>query len=389
MAVRTWSGSVNANFNNTGNWVEGAVPTNADDVVFSTNNNMTINVASTCHNLNFGTYTGLFTISTTNNLVVTGNLTLSSAGMTFSNTGSGAVSLAPTGGSGSVSIVCSTQSFLVNVQFNGTNTYTLSGGNNFIIKNFSGSGTPITINTTTTEQLEVKGNFTSNGGGGIISGTATLLFSGSGTWSAGGAIQSNLIINTSGTINITGPVAYNTGTFTYTAGTITTSGQLNIGANTTWNNVGNIPWTNVSLSATTQTINTTPFTMTGTLTLAAGTTTFSGTAGFSISNFSSSSAGANYVLKNGNTYTVNGNFSFIGTNASHITIKSDSTGSIAYLNVTSRSTVILALYCNATDIDSSGGQNINQYGGTISASCVNWDTLSTFQWPAQTNISLW
>lgn len=387
MAVRTWSGSVNANFNNTGNWVEGAVPTNADDVVFSTNNACTINVASTCHNLNFGTYTGLFTISTTNNLVVTGNLTLSNAGMTFSNTGTGIVSLAPTGGSGSVSIVCSTQSFLVNVQFNGTNTYTLSGGNNFIIKNFTGSGTPVTINTTTTEQLEIKGNFTSNGGGGFISGTSTILFSGSGTWTANGAIQNNLIINTAGTINIVGPVSYNTGTFTYTAGTVTTSGLLGITANTTWNNVGAISWTNVSISATTQTINTTPFTMTGTLTLASGTTTFAGTSGFIVNNISSTAS--TFVLKNGNTYTVNGNFSFIGTAVSHVGIRSDSTGSIAYLNVTSRSTVILALYCNATDIDSSGGQNINQYGGTVSPSTLNWNTLTTFQWPAQTNISLW
>ena len=47
MSVCTWTGNTNANFNNTGNWLLGAVPTNADDVVFSTNNACTINVAST------------------------------------------------------------------------------------------------------------------------------------------------------------------------------------------------------------------------------------------------------------------------------------------------------------------------------------------------------
>lgn len=57
MATRTVSNS-GGNWNATGTWVEGAIPTSADDVVFSTNVNCTISSAAVCKAINFGTISG-------------------------------------------------------------------------------------------------------------------------------------------------------------------------------------------------------------------------------------------------------------------------------------------------------------------------------------------
>ena len=74
MATRTVANG-GGNFNSTGTWVEGAIPTSADDVVFTaTSGQLTVNVASSCKSINFTNYTN--TITFNNNITVSGNITL-------------------------------------------------------------------------------------------------------------------------------------------------------------------------------------------------------------------------------------------------------------------------------------------------------------------------
>lgn len=73
MAIRTWRGLTNANWGTAGNWLEGAVPTNADDCIFdATSSGCTVNITTAaCRSINFTAYTR--TITMTNNIAIGAN----------------------------------------------------------------------------------------------------------------------------------------------------------------------------------------------------------------------------------------------------------------------------------------------------------------------------
>jgi uncharacterized Zn-binding protein involved in type VI secretion len=81
-----------------------------------------------------------------------------------------------------------------------------------------------------------------------LSGTSTLVFNGTGSWtqsSGNGSLKMNTIINTAGIFTVSGIVAYFEGTLTYTSGTVVTTGsQLTITSATTLNTAG-MAWENV------------------------------------------------------------------------------------------------------------------------------------------------
>ena len=84
MAIRTIS-NTGGNWDSIGTWVEGVVPTNADDVVATaTSGQLTVNVSSACKSIDFTNYTNTLTMAST--LTVSGNVTLVS-GMTISGSG--------------------------------------------------------------------------------------------------------------------------------------------------------------------------------------------------------------------------------------------------------------------------------------------------------------
>ena len=98
MPTRTWRGTTNSNWGTSTNWLEGAVPTAADDVVFDgTSPACTVNVAGLCLSLNFTSYAN--TITMTNGITV-GNLTSSVVfirlGASMSISGSGSLSVRKT-----------------------------------------------------------------------------------------------------------------------------------------------------------------------------------------------------------------------------------------------------------------------------------------------------
>jgi len=74
------SGGVNNNWNTTGNWSLGAVPTASDGNIATFNAsspNCTVNIAAVCNNIDFTGYTN--TITMTNGITVSGNITLGSS----------------------------------------------------------------------------------------------------------------------------------------------------------------------------------------------------------------------------------------------------------------------------------------------------------------------
>jgi hypothetical protein len=267
-------------------------------------------------------------------------------------------------------------------------TLTLSGGSDFTCSAPATLGvSSMNIVASSTERLVMNGGMSLAGN---LSCTATLVIGG-GNFVGSAATYfepANLVFQ--GTVNITN--GWRMGgtspqTITCTSGNITMSGTVSLagpgaGFSMTFNTPAMkwsaLTWNNSSYQMTINgTLNV------GTLTLGS-TPTISGTAGFNADILIITGAGASITLKNGVTYTVNTSFTAIGTAASKITIKSDSSGLLAMLNIGPNVTTIYPLYCSATDIDSSGGQTINQYGGTISASSRNWNTLTTLQYPQYT-----
>lgn len=82
MAIRTWRGLTNANWNNPGSWLEGATPTSADDCIFdATSSGCTVNITNAaCRSINFTAYTRTITM---NNPIAIGVNGGSNAGVTL------------------------------------------------------------------------------------------------------------------------------------------------------------------------------------------------------------------------------------------------------------------------------------------------------------------
>lgn len=211
MATRTIS-NTGGNYNATASWVEGIVPTSADDVVATaTSGQLTVNVASAASTFNFTNYTNTLTMNNTWTVSGTGTSTFVSAmtiagGSNITLTGSGAT------------IVTNGKS-IPNLSFTGNKTIgdTLNV-TNLTISNLTLSGT---------QTINVSGNLNGPTGFSVIGSGITLNMIGSGSIS----MLSSLLminINTSGSINFTntqgiGLIAQSTyaTTFKYTSGTIT------------------------------------------------------------------------------------------------------------------------------------------------------------------------
>ena len=251
MAVRTVS-NTGGNWNATTTWVEGIVPTSTDNIVFTaTSGNLTINVASLCNGIDFTNYpagktitfnntltlygasinlgTGLYTQAGTSGIILIGNTGttgLTSNGVIWSRTFTFSG-----GGGGAIYTLNDDWNFTNNISFTNSNTCTINGFNIYT------NG----LTSTTTQPT---------------TGTTNINFNGTGTWSntSTGAVKNNITINTSGTLTISGNVYYNTGTLTYTAGTVVSTGSvLNIALATTINTSG-MTWRDVAMSNGIQTL---------------------------------------------------------------------------------------------------------------------------------------
>ena len=238
MATRTVATSSSTlTWASTTSWVEGFVPTAADDVVFTSGSgSINLNVAGVCKSIDFTNYAAGKTITFTNNLTVSGNVnlgsglytqagsnglvinansTLTSNGVTWSRT----FTTYPTAGTTiTLTLVGNwTQAYVTNFNNlgNSATTVTTINSNSFIFVAGPLGTFPVTASNLT-----------------IVNGTSSILFS-SGTinmTSSSGVYQNNFTIATSGSVTFQGSFYYSTGTFTYTSGSVTSSsGAFSIG----------------------------------------------------------------------------------------------------------------------------------------------------------------
>lgn len=211
MAVITASAS-GGNWNSTGTWVGGVVPTSADSVLLTaTSGSVTLNVSATCIGLNCTGYTNTLNLST-NTLTVIGNVILA-ATMTLSGTGTLSLSNTTlsmtTNGIIIPNLTCALVNVATNITFNDNVTV----------------GTLLTISTQTNNNIQLIGNtistpsLTASTGNGQCYGTTNITLNGTGTLT-GGLIGNNITVACgSGTLTISGTVTIG-GNFIYSSGNI-------------------------------------------------------------------------------------------------------------------------------------------------------------------------
>ena len=254
--------------------------------------------------------------------------------------------------------------------------------NNFSVSNgtmnYSGPTSPLTA------IITVNGNYFFNGFQLLGNGTLSIIMTG-----ASGAAA---ITTFSATINI--PLTINAGantvffpaaaninigptTLTLSSGNINANvGQVTLSGTTL--NTPNVNYYDMVVSSGTVTINSL-FNVTRNLTLAAGgNVIFSGSAGWTCANLICTTAGRTLTLANSSSgafYRTTNNAALTGgTAASRITMTSDNatTQSIWTLD---NGAIQSLIYVNGTRIDSSQGQTIWSFGGTL-VSASNWGTGS-------------
>lgn len=358
-------------WNATGTWVEGIVPTSADDVVATaTSGTLTLsNSLNQCKTLNFTNYTGTFAM-TSNGVSVAGDVTLVS-GMTLTGTGTGTLTVnaaTVTLTSAGKTLPARLTSTFVGAVITLADNWTIAGlitvsNTATFIGNTIFAQTSITINAALTGSTTTAF---------VMTGTGTLICFNANTY-----FTNSLTINTAGTITLGTHLSLRGATFTYTAGTVATTGNtVQISGSSTINAAG-ITFNNVNITTTSTVTLNSLFTLSGTLTISAGiVATFDGTAGFTAANLTLLTATAlTHILKNGITYTVTSSFtSKSAPTATHPKIKSDSAGIMAIFTL-SQSASCTVIFLDATDIDSSAGRTVNSFGGTLS-NTNNWSNIT-------------
>ena len=197
-------------------------------------NNLTINTSGTItlgtlfsYNTRTLTYTAGTVTTTGSRLLISGAATLTTNGITWNDI---------------------TFSSVSNVTITLSNNLTCSG--NF---NITQAAASFILNGNT---FTIGGSFTSIYTTGTLSGTTTIVMNGTGTLATNiattGGIRNSLTINSpSGTITLGTNLTYGTGTFTYTAGTVTTTGStLRLPLTCTLATNG-ITWNNITTTNTT------------------------------------------------------------------------------------------------------------------------------------------
>jgi len=278
----------------------------------------------------------------------------------------------------------------LDIRHNNNNAATLP--NAWVCQNIEFSST--SGSTTNGFSITINGDIIQSGNG-VISGSTNFIYAGTGTWSQTGTgrIAASLTINTAGTLNfIKGSVGG--GIFTYTAGTIITTGStLHIRAAGQVMNHGSIVWDNVMIGSgdtlgtggiTTLVLNNQLICL-GTLTLNLAATSFSGTDGtFDTYNLllgTDTSALRTTTLASTKTYRVRQSFiCTLAASASRVLLRS-SVGASQAIFTLDQGAAIDVGFVDATDIDSSLGRRIYSYRGVFS-NTLNWDLLPTDVKPA-------
>jgi hypothetical protein len=318
-SVGTISGTTTIVFNGTGTW----------SGTGTLRNNTTINTAGTLtisgearYSTGTLTYTAGTVDSSAGTLRCTAASTLNTGGMTWTNvTLTGTQTLSSNLNVSDITRITGTTTFVNTGRFTQTGTLDISGtcaftliNNITVLNTFSSTNAGSVAQTMTGFQIICNGGLYTSGAGGSVSGTTTILLNGTGTWTSAGvseqnAIRNNVTINTTGTITFVDYSYFNTGTLTYTAGTVVTTGStLRCFASTTLNTNG-ISWSNIAFAGTiTLSSN---LTVIDTTLFGAGVSTFVNTGRFTQTGALTLVGSATVTLIN--NITVLGDFSATGT----------------------------------------------------------------------------
>ncbi len=406
------------NWNNTNNWAATSggssgqtVPVAGDIVAFdslSGNANMTVNVSSACASLIMsGTYTGTLTFN--NTLTLTSTCTFLSGCTIAGTSGTLACTATATLTSGGKTLTCA-------LTLTGTSTFTL--GDNWTVNGLVTIGITTLTTTVNSNQITCAGGYHQGGTSASVFGTSKLVLTG-GTWDSTSSSRTGNNIDLAGNVTVSGTVVIGAGILTYLSGTITTtSSTLNLSSNNTTLNTAGVTWNNITTGLATYTNsstlnwsgtlaftntvtitgagalngtgaitftgsnitinNTGGITTTGTMTLPNANMTFAGSAGFTVGTLTTASVLSvtrTHTLTFGNTYTVTTAIGNNATAANRQALVSSSPGNKVIFNL-SAGAVMTLLYCDPTDINSSGGSQIISVGGTITTS-LNWSNTIT------------
>lgn len=281
MADRYWVAGGTGNYNSTTNWsatsggASGAsVPGAGDNIFFnaaSGSGTATINIASSCANLNLTGFTG--TLAFNNSLTPQGTSINLGLG-TYTVTGVGYLRFAAT-----MSITSNGTNYTGNMAISAPVIITLA--DNLTCSgtfDFTASSGTMTLNGNT---LNISGSLLHSTGV-ITSGTTTIVFNGTGTWShtSTGYLRNNVTINTSGTLTLGTQIRWhgNSTSLIYISGTVVTTGNyFALGGTGTWNGTvttNGINWNDIGILGTNTITLGSNLTLTGILAIGTGTTSF-------------------------------------------------------------------------------------------------------------------
>lgn len=218
-----------------------------------------------------------------------------------------------------------------------------------------------------------------------LSGSAVMRLQGLGsiTWTLGSPpstatsyfIANPMVINMVGTlafVNTDNSFPYGgnlaTSSLTYTAGTIGTPTLRP--ANCTLQTSG-VTWTTVQLPIANNTIRLNNNLQATSITVSAN-TTFTGSAGFTASNFTQTTAGTTTTFQNGNSYLVTNTLTGLGTLASPVVFRASTLNTPRAIFTHQNGGAQSMIYVSGNFIDSSQGQTIWTVG-TILNNTINWN----------------
>jgi len=349
--------------------VSGNLLENHSTGIASGSTSILLNGTGTWSNSNTGPLRNNLTISTLGTITVSGSVKYNTGRLEYIqgtvNTGSSTLNI-------SSATTLNTTSISGNISWN---NIVVTGGiqtliTNLTCQNLSYGGTSSSFNQNT---LFINGNLTITSSTSINTGTTLLHMQGTGIWQNTGSLVGNFVRNNltlSGTITIPGAVSFAGGkTLTTTGASINAStSTLYLGGNTSTTINSTATWNNITIGGGTQTINSL-LTIAGTLTISTGNPTFAGTSGFNANNFSCITAGRVINLAPGKTYNIANSLSLVGTAGSKITLRSLTTPRAIFTLPYGATQNVQ--FTNATNIDSSLGQNILTSSGTLT-NTLNW-----------------
>ena len=303
-AQKTWSGAAGASWNVAGNWSPAGIPANTDAVTINAGGTPIVTANAVCASIQINNSTANATTSLTINASQT---------LTVGATGTGAVTI------GNATAMANKASSTTSLIVSGT---LLSGNINQSPGNLtSGNGgdgkTDLTINTGGT--VTVLGNVTgtSLNGTGILTASASVIFTGTGTLNVTGTFTTSVFTPSTGIVNYNGTLAQTAGYSTYGTLKINNAAGVSMGVA---NTVGNLTIGDVTLNSILND-NGKQITSSGTFTLTSGT--------FNIGTGATATAYPNFGTNNIATGTT------VNYNSTSAQIISSGVSGINYANLTS------------------------------------------------------